>query len=200
MTRIVYSAGEKTILESGSCRYAGLVRVDTPDPVRLWTGVGDLPVDDSTFDADGAIYQGGGRLIDLPGFQRLINGIAERVTFTLNNITDDMRTLVYDIAPDVHGAAVRFGLVIFDADWAQVGPVRWLKRGRIDTIETVNEPDGKGNRVKSIELSAGSFFTGRKVPGSGTWTNADQQSRPGSEDDRFCERTPLMTQAVKKWP
>jgi hypothetical protein len=200
MPRIVYSVEEKAILESGSCRFAGLVRVDTPDPVRLWTGVGDLPVDDSTFDVDGVLYQGGGRLIDLPNFQRLINGIAERITFTLNNVTDDMRAIVYDIAPDVHGSAVRLGVTIFDGNWQQVGPVRWLKRARIDTIETINDPDGKGNRIKSIELSAGSFFTGRKVPGSAVWTNSDQQSRPGSEDDQFCERTPLMTATNKPWP
>lgn len=200
MTRITYSAPEIAILEGGSCRYAGLVRVDTLTPVRLWTGVGDLPVDDSTFDVDGMLYQGGGRLIDLPSFQRLINGIAERITFTLNGVTDDMRAMVYEDAAEVRGAAVRLGLAIFDGAWAQVGPVRWLKRGRIDTIETVNDADGKGGRIKSIEFSVGSAFTGRKVRGSGTWTNADQQSRPGSADDRFCERTPLMTAATKKWP
>lgn len=200
MTRIVYSAEEIAILEGGSCRYAGLVRVDTTAPVRLWTGVGDLPVNASTFDPDGTTYQGGGRLIDLPNFQRLINGIAERITFTLNGVTDDMRQMVYEDAAEVRGAAVRLGLAIFDGTWVQVGPVRWLKRGRIDTIETINDSDGKGGRIKSIEFSVGSAFTGRKVRGSGTWTNADQQSRPGSEDDRFCERTPLMTAATKKWP
>lgn len=199
-SRIVYTNTEKLILQGGACRYAGLVRIATPTPVRLWTGVGDLPVNDSVCDPDGTIFQGGGRLVDLPSFQRLINGIAERIVFTLNNVTDDMRTLVYDIAPDVHGAGVRLGLVIFDGDWRQVGPVRWLKRGRIDTIETSNEPGPKGERMKSIELSVGSFFTGRKVPGQGAWTNADQQSRPGSEDDRFCERTTLMTAAQKAWP
>jgi hypothetical protein len=199
-SRIVYSNTEKLILEGGACRYAGLIRIATPTPVRLWTGPGDLPVDNSNFDADGAIYQGAGRLIGLPEFQRLINGIAERVSVTLNGVTDDMRAIVYDLADDVHFAAVRLGLVIFDDAWAQVGPVRWLKRGRIDTIETDNRPGPGATRLKSIELSVGSFFTGRKVGGQGTWTNADQQSRSGSSDDRFCERTPLLNHWEKSWP
>ena len=200
MPLIVYTADEKSALESGTCIYGGLVRVATPTPVRMWTGIGDLPVDDSTFDADGAIYKGSGRLINLPTFQRLINGIAERVTFTLNNITDDMRALAYEEAEDVRGSAVRLGLVIFNTEFAQIGPVRWMKSGRIDTIETRNDPDGQGNRIKSIEFSVGSFFTGRKVPGSGTWTNADQQARTGSSTDRFCEWTPSLITTTKSWP
>lgn len=198
--RIEYTPTQRTILESGRCQYAGLVRVATPDPARLWTGVGDLPVNDSTFDPDGTLFLGGGRLIDLPTFQRLINGIAERIVYTLNNVTDDMRAIVYDMEEaDIRYAAVRLGLVVFDNNWQQVGPVRWLQRGRIDMIETSNEPDEKGNRIKAIELSVGSYFTGRKFPGQGTFTNASQQSYPGSDDDKFCERTPLMTNAQKPW-
>ncbi len=197
---IEYTEEEKAALESRFCSFAGLVRVATPDPVYLWTGVGDFPVVDSAFDPDGTLYRGGGRIIDLPGFQRIWNGLAERITITLTGVTDDMRALVYEEADDVRGAIVRLGLAILDGDWQQIGPVRWLRRGRVDVIETHNRP-GERERVKTIAFSLGSQLTGRKVPGSGVYTNADQQSRPGSEDDKGCERTPLMTEnTVMRWP
>lgn len=197
---IAYTADEIAALEGEVCSYAGLVRVATPDPVRLWTGIGDFPVVDSTFDPDGSIFKGASRLIDLPSFQRIWNGLAERVTLTLSGVTDDMRALVYDEADDVRGAICRFGLAILGDNWQQIGPVRWLRRGRVDVIETENRP-GERERIKMISFSLGSQLTGRKIPGSGVYTNADQQSRPGSEDDRFCERTPLMTQTLTvKWP
>lgn len=197
---ITYTADEKAALEGPFCSFAGLIRVATPVPVRLWTGFGDIAIDDSAFDPDGSVFMGAGRLIDLPAFQRMWNGLAERITITLSGVDDDMRTLAYDEADDVRGAVVRLGLVILGGDWEQIGPPRWLRRGRVDTIETENIA-GERERIKTIKFSLGSQMTGRKIPGSGVYTNADQQSRPGSEDDRFCERTPLMSaQVVIKWP
>lgn len=199
-TNLAYSADELDALESDFCSFAGLVRVATPIPVRLWTGIGDFPVLNSAFDPDGSVFKGAARLIDMPAFQRIWNGLAERVTITLTGVTDDMQALAYDDADDVRGAIVRLGIAVLDRDWQQVGAVRWLRRGRVDQIETENRP-GNRERIKTISFSVGSQLTGRQVPGAGTYTNADQQSRPGSSDDRFCERTPLMNvQKVIKWP
>lgn len=195
-----YDADEIAVLESESCSWAGLIRIATPSPVRLWTGIGDFPVVNSPFDADGTVFEGGGRLINLPTFQRLANGIADRVLITLSGVTDDMRDLVYEEAEDVKGALFRLMLVVLDENWQQVGDVHGLSRGRVDVLETTNDPDGR-KRIKTISLSVGSDMTGRAVKLAGTYTNADQQMRPGSEDDRACERTPLMSQSmVIKWP
>lgn len=197
---IEYTAEEKAALEAEFVSFAGLVRVATPDPLRIWTGVGDIAIDDNAFDPDGTIFKGAGRLIDLPAFQRMYNGLAERVTVTLTGVTDEMRDIAYEEADDVRGAVLRLGFVTLDSDWQQIGPVRWMRRGRVDVIETENRP-GERERIKTISFSIGSQLTGRRIPGSGVYTNADQQSRPGSEDDRFCERTSLHTaQFVIKWP
>lgn len=199
-TEPFYNAAEQAALEGEFVSFAGFIRVATPSPVRLWTGIGDIAVLNSAFDPPGSTFNGAGRIIDLPAFQRIWNGLAERITLTLTGVTDDMRALVYDEADDVRGAIVRLGIVIFDGFGQQIGPVRWLRRGRVDVIETENRP-GERERIKTIAFSLGSQLTGRKVPGAGSYTNGDQQSRPGSEDDRFCERTPLMTQhSVIKWP
>jgi hypothetical protein len=196
---VTYTAEEKAALEGPWCSYIGLTRIATPVPVHLWTGLGDLPVTGSAFDPDGTVYTGS-RLIDLPAFQRIWNGLAERIDITLTGVTDDMRSLVYEDADDIRGAVVRLGFAVLDADYAQIGPVRWLRRGRVDQIETSNRP-GERERIKTISFSLGSQLTGRQIPLSGVYTNQDQQSRPGSEDDRFCERTPLMTQnSVMRWP
>src|SRR5262245_14051872 len=144
-----FTTAQAAILESEFCSFIGLVRVATPAPVRLWTGVGDFPVVNSAFDVDGTIYKGGGRLISLPIFQRIWNGIAERISVVLNGVTADMQALVYDEADDVRGAILRMGIAILDGDWKQVGPVRWLRRGRVDMIETDNAP-GDGERTRQI--------------------------------------------------
>jgi hypothetical protein len=200
LRRGIYTAVELSALESEFLTFAGLVRIGTPSVVRLWNGIGDLVTVNSAFDPDASVWMGAARLIDMPTFQALWNGLAERITVTLTGVTDDMRSLVYDEAADVRGAVVRLGIAILDNDWQQIGPVRWLRRGRCDVLETDNRP-GERERIKTISLSLGSQLTGRRVPGSGAYTNADQQARPGSSTDRFCERTPLMTgNLVIKWP
>lgn len=197
---IDYTSDEQAALEGEFLSFAGLIRVATPDPLRLWTGVGDIGITGSAFDPDGSVFQGAGRLIDLPAFQRMWNGLAERITVTLECVSDEMRAILYDEADDYRGAIVRLGLVIFDQNWAQIGDVHWARRGRVDMIETAIWP-GERELIKTIGFSIGSQLTGRKVPGSGSYTSADQQSRPGSEDDRFCERTPLMTEQLQvRWP
>lgn len=197
---IVYTDAEKAILGSGRCSFVGLVRVATPSPVRLWTGTGSFLVNDNAFDPDDTEYLGGARLISLPSFQRMFNGLAERIVYTLSGVSQEMRDLATEEADDIRGAIVRMGIMVIGPDWAQVGPVRWLRRGRIDVIETSNEPGEDGERIRTIEFSVGSYLTGRKIPGSGVWTTADQNSRPGSEDDRFFDRMPLMDDLVKRWP
>lgn len=196
---IEYEADEIAQLEGPFCSFAGLVRVGTPDPLRLWTGIGDFPVDDSAFDPDGSVFKGS-RLVDLPSFIRIWNGLSERIDVLLDGVSDEMRDRVYEEADDIRGAHLRMAIVVLGANYEQVGPPRWLRRGRVDVIETDNQAAGR-ERIKTIKFSLGSQLTGRMVPGSGVYTNADQQSRPGSEDDRFCERTPGMTQQKTiRWP
>lgn len=200
MANLVYSAEEKAILESGQCNYVGLVKIEMPEPVRLSTAVGDIPVFNSAFDANGTIYQGGARLISLPTFQRIANAIAERVTYVLSGVTDEMKALATTYADDLKGSVIRMGVMILNEEFGQVGPVRWLRRGRADMITTENKAEG-GQRFRSIEISAGSYFTGRKVPAQGTFTNADHQARAGNSTDRFCERTPLYNRdTLLRWP
>lgn len=196
---VIYTAEEIAALDSEFINVAGFIRIATPVPARLWTGIGDFAVINSAFDPDGSVFTGS-RLLDLPTFERIWNGLAERITVTLTGVTDDMRAIAYEEADDVRGAIVRMGITVLDGDWQQLGPIRWLRRGRVDVIETHNEP-GDRERIKTIAFSLGSQLTGRRVPGSGSWTNADQRTRPGSEDDRFCERTSMMTQeTVIVWP
>jgi hypothetical protein len=194
------TVAEITALEGEFCSFAGLVSIATPVPVLLWTGVGDFAAVNSAFHPDGSVFKGAGRLIDLPSFQRIWNGQAERITLTLTGVTDDMRQIAYEEAADVRGAIVRLGLAVLGADWQQIGIVRWLRHGRVDVIETENKP-GERERIKTISISLRSQMTGRRRPGAGAYSLADQQARPGSEDDRFPERTPLMTErTVIKWP
>jgi hypothetical protein len=200
MAAITYSADEKAALQSGRCSLIGLVRIATPVPVRLWTGTGDFPILDSAFDVDGDAFKGGARLISMPAFQTMFNGLAERIVVTLSGVTQEMRDLAATEAADIRGAIFRLGIALLDENFAQLGSARWLRRGRIDVISSNSQSQDNGERVRTLEFSIGSLMTGRKVPGSGVYTHADQTSRPGSEDDRGLERMTLMANATMRWP
>ncbi len=193
---------ELAVLESGSVSVVGLVRVALTDggTLRIWTGVGDLPIRSSAFDEDGAIYLGGGRLLEMPAFSQLVNAIAEQSGIAVTGLTAQMRRLVSEEAHLVIGAEIRAGLVYLGAEWQQIGAVHWLKRGKISDVDARNEAGG-GKRMRTAVVSFGTHAVGRRVPGYGTWTSQDQRSRPGSEDDRACEGVARLVGGVQKpWP
>ncbi len=71
-------------------------------------------------------------------------------------------------------------------------------RGIAD-YSTVNQEQDDNGFVRSIEISVGTLFTGRRRRGLSYLTDRDQQARhPG---DKICERTVLYSSENEKvWP
>ena len=193
---LLLTADEISVLDSDTQRIGIFFRMSTTPIVRVWLGVGDIRPGINAYDATDEIYSGLGQLLDVPALQQLINGIADRITFHASGISEETMQLAAS-GSNVKGAAVALGIALFGAQWQQLGPPKWLFRGRADFVSIQQVSDANGVK-RVMELSVGSLFTGRRRKGLTFMTDADQQARhPG---DKFCERTALYSEATKVWP
>lgn len=189
---------EISVLESDTQRIGIFFRMATTPIVRVWLGVGDIRPGANAYDASDELYSGLGQLIDVPALSQLINGVADRITFHVSGISSETMALAA-AGSNVKGASVAIGVALFGAQWQQLGPPKWLFRGRADyvTVQQQSDPQNRGV-TRVMELSVGSLFTGRRRRGLSYLTDADQQARhPG---DKFCERTVLYSEVQKVWP
>src|SRR3569832_1691084 len=100
-----------------SYRESFIVRIACDPPALFWTGIGPLPV---TAEADipaDAIALGAGHLVNIPDYQQLIYGTAERREVVCDGVSAESRRLAMEDAESGLGAAVLLGRSAFDADW-----------------------------------------------------------------------------------
>lgn len=176
-----------------------LVYIDSPTPVRAWTGIGDLFDDGWSGDSTGGTYKGVGAVLDIPSLQQLVNGVAQRVDFTLSGVDAQIVALADAEAADVRSKDVIVGMQFFADNLQPVGEPLRIWDGEADVIrnDTVSTPDF--SRVRTVTLSVGSTTTGRRRPSLHTFTRAQQRSR--SSDDAFCDRTGLYSgDSELAWP
>lgn len=157
-------------------RESYLMKIDTPDPARIWSGVGDLVIPADTVEAAPATYLGAGQLLSVPDFQQLINGVAERLEFTVSGVDEETVRLALEDAPTVKNSAIYIGRIDFDENWQQLGPVEWEVTYRADCLTVESQADN-GMRIRTLKLSAGSADTGRSFAPAAFFTDADQRLR-----------------------
>lgn len=189
-------------LEGGAVRPGVLVRIATTPVIRLWTGVvRDLAIGaDAVETTEGAIYQGMGKLTNVPAVNQLLNGQAERVDFTLSGaaLTGEIAAIASTEAGDIRGADVNLGFLVFDANWQVISPTAWPWDGSADSL-TVQRQGDAANPTRILKLSVGSLMTGRRRPSIAYWTDPDQKRR--SPDDDFFDRVRQYSiQTTKVWP
>lgn len=193
------SEEEINALRSDTTSIGIFFRMATTPPIRLWLGVGNIRPGVNAYDAADETYIGLGTLIDVPAIQQLINGVADRISFQLSGVSEEVMTTAAGEADSIKNVTVAVGICIFGRDWRQLGVPKWMFRGRADYL-TINQQSGEdGQTVRVVELSVGSLLTGRRRRGLSYMTDEDQQERfPG---DRMCERTALYSNGVEKvWP
>lgn len=153
-----------------------LIRIATNPPARLWSGLADLYIPaDGTETVDGALYLGGGEVIDgLNEVEQLINGTASRIDVAVSGVAAATVKLALEEAEDVKGALVDIGVIEFDDFW-QIVSVTWTAQYRADKLSINRKQD-----QRTITLSMGTDDTGRSRTTNAYWTHADQQRRsPG---------------------
>lgn len=176
-------------------RRSYLFRLDSTPPVWLWTGHGDLVTPADFVDPTGATWNGAGGLVALPALKALINGVADRVQFTLSGVDPDTLRLAVEDKESVNRAECRLGYVEFNADWSLDGGPTWEWVGIADTI-TIENRSGDGIRTRAIHLSVASADTFRSNPRFNFWTDAAQRLR--SPTDEFCDHVAGISQGVTR--
>lgn len=175
-------------------RESYLLRIGTPEPARIWSGVGNLVIPADIVEVAPATYLGAGELLSVPDFQQLINGMAERVDFTVSGVSEEVLRLARDDAADVPNALIHIGRADFDSGW-QLIDVEWEAVYRADVLRTESQGDG-GRRIRTITLSAGSDDTGRSYSPASFFTDADQRLR--SATDAFFDHVASITQGTAR--
>lgn len=196
-----FNAAELAVLRSRTQRLAVFFRLDTVPVVRLWLGFGDIQPGVNVFDEGGQIYRGLGELRALPAFNQLLNGVAERVEFTVSGVAGEILEIAQGAdAEQIQRKRVDVGYGFMDERWALLGGVHWAARYIADILVIDQQPSGPGDPiVRTVALSCGTRFTGRRRPSYAYFSDQDQQARfPG---DRFCEYTPNYAHGYsKQWP
>ncbi|MCK1503857.1 hypothetical protein [Bradyrhizobium sp. 18] len=193
---------ELAVLESGMQRIGVFFRLATTPVVRLWLGIGNIEPGVNVFDLAGATYQGFGELQNVPEFNQMINGAAQRVEFSLSGVSGDVLALASSgDAEDVKGKAVAVGLGIFSPTWALLGSVKWFANYTADylSVEQAATDDPLQQIVRTVKLSCGSLMTGRRRPSFSYLSDQDQQAR--SPGDLFCSLVGKFPLGFNKaWP
>lgn len=190
-----FDAATARQLAGGVVRPGVFLFIDGADgPLRIGTTFGDRRVAPDLVDTAGGIYTGIGQLEGLPAINQLINGIAQRIEFTLPGCDEDLLALADSEANGVRGAAAFMGFTAFDEDWQPLFDPLWLVELTIDVLRV--EFNG---RQSTITLSAGTANTNRKRPSLARYTGSDQRRR--KPDDAFCDRTSLYAgNTTLRWP
>lgn len=176
-----------------------LIRIDTPEPIRLFGGPGlfeNKAIDDiNAFDA-GAIYNqldpNGAWVSAVPPVRQLVGGMAEALDFTLSGVPAIPQTFVDERAAE--GFRIYFGDVEFDADLQQVGDAWWIWSGIIRKASAADS-----SNTTSITLTAETTCASRSRATLRTWCNANfRQDHP---TDGFCRQIGRngLNRTVK-WP
>lgn len=177
-------------------RRSVLFRLGSDPVVRLWSGFGDLPIPANAHDDATEIYRGAGALLQVPAVKQLINGVADRVDFTLSGVNAATIALAIEDRDTVQGAAVALGYASFDDAW-QVETVAWQWLGIADVLK-VESNATQDQRTRSITLSVAASDTARANPQLAWFTDADQRRR--SPTDAFFSHVAGISQGTtRRW-
>lgn len=161
-------------------RESVIVRIDCDPPALLWSGVGPLPVPADIVIPSSTIALGGGELVNVPDFQQLLNGTAERLDFTVSGVSEETLRLALEDAPSVAGARVDIGIISFDPDWQFLG-IEWEATFEARSLSIGRPATQNGKAVRSITLTIVAGETTRARAPLAFFTDADQRRR--SSDD-----------------
>lgn len=167
-----------------------LFRIASDPVARVWGGVGDLIIPADIVEIAPALYLGGGRLVDVPELEQVINGTASRIEITVSGVSAQTLALAITESASVKGAKVHVGIAYFDDDW-QLDEVEWVAVLRADTLTTSRQ-----GTTRSITISIGTEDTDRSKAPISFWTDADQRHR--SPTDRFFDHIAGIAQGTSR--
>lgn len=164
------------------------LRIETPDPVYVFTGRGTL-----TFpDADGTSHDwiGAGDLGSVDTVGESSDGSATGIRATLNAVPSEFRDNIADQA--VRGAVMEIYVGALNTDYLTIEATSLIWKGRLDQYKITD-----GGATLSVEVIGESRAIDQRRPAIKRFSDEDQQRRhPG---DRFFEYVPRMTEVSILW-
>lgn len=173
-------------------RFSYLFELQSDPPAYLWTGHGFLDVE---IDSETRRFLGAAHILTVPDLRQLINGIAERIEFSLSGVSPETVRLAQEDRASIELADARIGRINFDQEWQQDGDVEWLWHGFSDIITTGSAPSENG-RNRTITLGLASADTRRSNPQIAFFTDADQRKR--SAGDAFFSHVGQINMGVTR--
>lgn len=171
------------------------------DPaLHIWMGVNDIPAGFDSITPGGTVFLGGGRLIEVPTLEVLMNGQADSVEFGISGIDPVAAQRVIDQLPDIRGCDVHIGIVTLDQYYQPMGPIVPLWIGSASHVTDSMPPVG-GTADRSITLAL-AVLTGngtRSRPSLSMWSAPHQKAFYPT--DLFCDGTARLARGVAPaWP
>jgi hypothetical protein len=167
-----------------------LLRIATDPVARICSGVVPVEIPADDIDSTPVKYLGGGKLVEIPELEQVINGTAQRISITVSGVSRETVALFADEADSLKGAPVHIGVARQDDDW-QITDVEWLDELRCDFPTATGSHDNR-----SISISIGSSDTDRSKAPSAFWTPAGQAKI--SPTDRFFDNVPGLTSGTSR--
>lgn len=182
---------QAALLAGSTVRLATLVEMQfVSETMRLWNGTG-------TLDVAGSEWRGVGAAGSIDGLPQTRRVTADKVTFSLSGIDEQVQRIAARGQADVEQRPVLVWLQLFGDDWQPAGariPAWW---GLMQRLRATRAPQSDG-AVRVIAVEAENPYAGRSRPPAGRYTDADQQARhPG---DRFFRYVSLQRNKTTTWP
>lgn len=164
-------------------------------PRRWWLGFGPL-------NAGGFVWQGTGEMIAIDGLEQPIGTVAPKTTFKLTGIDAALVLLARQASGRVKDRRCTVYVQFFDITpddasvppWSPLDDPFAIWSGTMDRMTY----DAQGPALREITLTAESFWTNRRRPAYGLFTDRDQNARyPG---DRGLEQVSSLAAKQSRWP
>jgi hypothetical protein len=178
-------------------RESFVVYVACDPPAVFWLGNGRLPLAADAVIPSSVIAIGAGRIINIPDFQELINGTAERLQLGFSGVSDETVALALEEASQVRNAPLWLGLVSFDEDWQQDGPVQWEQLFQLREM-SVSRQNQAGVAEQTITITVASGETARSKAPNNYFTDADQR-RKYPTDAIFSHVAAISQGTSRRW-
>jgi hypothetical protein len=176
------------------------LRLDTNPALHIWMGVNDIPAGFDSIDEEGTVYLGGGRLLNVPTLEVLVNGQSDSVEFGIAGIDPATAQKVLDEMPPVRGRDIRIGLTTLDDHYQPTASPVAIWGGTAshvtETSEVVKETE---NATTAISLASVSGNNTRSRASASLWSSAHQKALYPT--DLFCDGTSRLARGVAPvWP
>ncbi|MGX9120341.1 hypothetical protein ACWTU6_27300 [Mesorhizobium sp. BHbsci] len=175
-------------------------RLETDPGLHIWAGVNDIPAGFDSIDPDGTVYLGGGRLLNIPALEVLVNGQSSSVEFGIAGIDPSTAQKVVDTMPDVRGKDLKIGFTTLDEYYQPMSSIVALWTGTA-SHPTESSPlvTGGENKKTNLSLAVVSGTNTRSRASQVLWTPAHQKALYPT--DEFCSGVARLGRGVAPaWP